>query len=90
MMRGVHSSVYKCLPEKIRGLWDKDAEHKNLGCAGVILDYVCENSVIERIKGRICSELESAASAANRYNMTGLADEFCCLLRPLKNGQDLL
>ena len=90
MMKGVHSSVYNCLPEKIREQWDKDTEDKDIYCVRPILDYVRANNVIGRLKGRICNELESAASAANRYNMTGLADEFCSLLRPLKNGQDLL
>ena len=85
MMKGVHSSIYNCLPEKLRRHWDKDTEDKNIYCARFILDYVQANSVIERVKGRICSELESAASVAYRYNMAGLADEFCCLLRPLKN-----
>ena len=59
---------------------------KSNGYAGIILDYVLENSVIEKIKERICSELESAASIAESYKLKGLADEFLCLLRPLKNG----
>jgi hypothetical protein len=88
MMKGVHSSVYTCLPEDIKNYWNKNSEEKtdeNSGCDKVILDYVLENSVIERIKERICIELELAASIADRYNMTGLADEFRCMLRPMKN-----
>ena len=41
--------------------------------------------VIERVKERICTELESAAFIFDYYNMTVLADEFRCLMRPLKN-----
>ena len=90
MMKGVHSSIYICLSEEIKNCWDKDTGEKidkNSGRDKVILDYVLENSVIGRIKERICSELELAASIADRYNMTGLADEFRCMLRPLKNRQ---
>ena len=92
MMRGIESSIYICLPEDIKNLWDKNTGEeiaKNSGRAKVVLDYLLENSVIDRIKERICSELESAASIAEGYVMTGLADEFHCLLRPLKNRQDL-
>ena len=88
MMKGVHSSVYTCLPEDIKNYWNKNSEDKtdeNSDCDKVILDYVLENSVIERIKERICIELELAASIADCYNMTGLADEFRCMLRPMKN-----
>lgn len=90
MMKGIHSSVYICLSEDIKNCWDKDTGEKiekNSGRDEVILDYVLENSVIDRIKERICSELDLAASIADRYNMTGLADEFRCMLRPLKNRQ---
>jgi len=90
MMKGVHSSVYNCLPEDIKNHWDKDTEYKNSDYAGIILDYVLENSIIDRIKERICNELESAASIADHYNMRGLADEFRCLLSPLKNRQNHL
>jgi hypothetical protein len=90
MMKGEHSSVYNCLPEEIRTLWDKDTEHKITDYTRIILDYVLENSVIERIRERICSELESAASIAYHHNIRGLADEFRCLLSPLKNRQDHL
>jgi hypothetical protein len=88
MVEGAKSSVYICLPENLKNLWDKNTENKNSGCAKVILDYVLENSLIDRIKERICSELESAASIADRCNMTGLAGEFRCLLKPLKNRHD--
>ena len=93
MMKSTHSSIYVCLPKNIKNYWHKHAKeplNKKSDNAKVILNYVLENSVIDRIKERIRSELESAASIANDYNMTGLADEFRCLLRPLKNRQDHL
>ena len=91
MMRGAHSSIYVCLNEELRSLWDKNPEEKkdqNNGFAKTIMSYVLENSVIDTIKERTCSELESAASLADSCYMTGLADELRCLLRPLRNGQD--
>jgi len=93
MMKGLHSAIYVCLPENIKNYWDKETEEKkdkNSSYARIVLDYILENSVIERINERICGELESAASIADGYNITGLADEFRCLLTPLKNRQDRL
>jgi hypothetical protein len=93
MMKSTHSSIYICLSEDIKNWWDKDTGEKidkNSSYAKVILNYILENSVIDRIKERIRSELKSAASIANDYNITGLADEFRCLLSPLKNRQDHL
>jgi len=91
MVKGVHSSIYACLPEEIRNSWNGDAEEKkdkNTGYAQLVLSYIQEDSVIDRIKERIRSELESAASIADHYDMSGLADEFRSLLRPLRNRQD--
>jgi geranylgeranyl pyrophosphate synthase len=88
MKKGAHSCIYFCLSEDIKDLWDKQSKEKidktNEGLK-VIWDYVQENSVIDVIKERICDELESAAFTAQSYNMKGLADEFRCLLSPLKN-----
>lgn len=89
MMKGVCSSIYVCLSEDMRICWKKSAEEKKgkgSGCTEAILKYISENRVIERIKDRICKELESAASMANHYNMTGLADEYRSLLIPLRNS----
>jgi len=88
MMKGEHSSIYHCLPETIRNHWDKETEDKNGSGAWIILNYVKENSLVDRLKERTCSELESAASILNDWNMSGLADEFRSLWRPLKNGHD--
>lgn len=84
MMQGSKSSVYACLPENIKMSWDKLTEDKNTGDSMVILDYLSENSVIDRVRERISRELDSAASISEYYDIKGLADEFRCLAKPLK------
>jgi hypothetical protein len=88
IINGDHSSIYICLPAKIKRYWNKDVEDKNTGHTKFILDYVLDNSVVDRIRERICSELESAASITEDYNLTGLAEEFRSLVSPLKIRQD--
>jgi geranylgeranyl pyrophosphate synthase len=91
--KGIHSSIYICLSEEVKKLWDKNSAEKadkNFASTRAILSYILENNVIEIIKERICRELESAASIADGYDMKGWADELRCLLRPLKNWQDRL
>jgi hypothetical protein len=89
MIRGIHSAIYVCLPDEKKSLWDELTGvkcHKKKDFARSILNYVFRNCVIESLKKRICIELESAASIAGGHNMKGLADEFRCLLKPLRNG----
>jgi hypothetical protein len=91
MLKSSHSAIYICLPEKIKTFWDKYNEKKSdkkNDFARIIMECLVENGVIQGITERICSELESAASIADDYNITGLADEFRCLLSPLKNRQN--
>ena len=85
MMKGVHSSIYNCLPENIRKLWDKNeiSESDNdSSCYDIILDYIRKNGVINSIRQRISKELESAASIFEYHRMTGLAEELRSLLMP--------
>jgi len=92
MMKGIHSSLYTCLPGEIRKGWDRVKEEKadgNGSSAGQVLNYVLASGIIDRIRQRICSELESAASIAGSCNMSGFADELRCLVKPLKEGQNL-
>lgn len=91
MMKGIHSSIYVCLNEDLRGCWDKDTEEKkdqNNGYVQTILSYVLEKNVIDTIKERAYSELESAASIADSCSMPGFASELRCLLKPLRKGQN--
>ncbi|CAB1059254.1 hypothetical protein D1BOALGB6SA_4012 [Olavius sp. associated proteobacterium Delta 1] len=85
MLNGSHSAIYICLPENIQAYWDQGTPEKDIGRAGIILDYIQEHRVINSIMERLCSELESAASIVDGYHMKSLAHEFRCLLRPLKN-----
>ncbi|MHC4105310.1 MAG: hypothetical protein ACYSR9_10250 [Planctomycetota bacterium] len=90
MNTGTHSAIYVSLPEEKRKLWDnhrQDKFNRSHDGAGEILNYLLQNSVIERLAQRICSELESAASLLETHGLTHLADEFRCLLTPLVNRQ---
>jgi hypothetical protein len=91
--KGIHSSIYACFSEEMKRLWDKDIAEKadeNIANVRAILNHIPENKVIEGIEERICSELKSAASILDDYDMKGWTDELHCLLRPLKNRQDRL
>lgn len=90
MMKGTKSSIYVCLPEDIKKYWEKesgDELNKKNDYFKVICDCILKNGVIERIRETICSELDSAASIADDFNMTNWADEFRSLLGPLKNSR---
>jgi hypothetical protein len=85
---GAHSSLYVCLPNDIRRDWDRTKNEKEniKGKAAMrVFNYILKNQVTERIRQRICSELESAASLSETCNLTGFADELRCYLRPLRN-----
>jgi hypothetical protein len=84
MLNGNHSAIYICLPEHLQAYWDKGGPEKNNGHAEIILDYIHEHRVIDLITERLCRELESAASIVDGYHMNSLAQEFRCLLKPLK------
>ena len=86
---GAHSSIYYCLSENIKRLWDQKTEEttdKSIECAEAICEFILEKGVINRIKARICRELESAAAIADGFNMKGLKNEFLIMLHPLKKA----
>ncbi|MFH0997211.1 MAG: hypothetical protein V1844_17205 [Pseudomonadota bacterium] len=83
-----HSSIYLCLPEKLRTHWNNNAFRSREAAKDstkAIFNHILEHSIIDNIKERICAELESAASLVEAHNMTGLAREFRCLAHPLMN-----
>jgi len=91
MIKGEHSAVYVCLPEDKRQLWDKQTGRKldsSNEYAKAIGEFVLKTGSINRIKERICRELESAGAIADRLNMPGLKNEFISLLQPIKNKPD--
>lgn len=90
MFKGSKSAIYACLPETMRKYWEKDTREENSHRNKIILDFVLENSIIEKILERLYVELAFAAETAEEYYLTGLADEFRCLARPFKNRQGLL
>ena len=90
MLNGNHSAIYIHLPKHIQAHWDNDTQEKNSSLAETVFDYIHQHRVINTIMEHICSDLESAASIVDGYHMKCLADEFRCLLSPLKNRQNPL
>lgn len=87
MNAGAHSSIYYSLSDNLKGLWDqKNKETLNMSneCATAICEFVLEKGVLDRLKARICRELESASAIAAGLQMAGLKSEFDSLLQPLK------
>jgi hypothetical protein len=86
--KGSHSAIYLCLPEKVRTYWNNNNFRTRSAAKdsiNAILSHILENSLIDKIKERICAELEAAASIVEAHNLTGLAREFRCLAHPLRN-----
>lgn len=89
MEKGAHSAIYLSLPEEVRTHWNNNTVRSRAAAKdsrNAILNHVLEHDVIDKIKDRICAELEGAASIVEAHNMTGLAREFRCLARPLTNS----
>ncbi len=87
MIMGIHSAIYTCLSDKTKNLWNENRAEKtvaNRRSTEIILNDIFENRVVEKIKEKIIKELNSAASIADALNMKGWADEFRCLVKPLK------
>ena len=86
--KGVHSSIYACLDEDWKILWDKAVRERTgrqRGFAQDVLNGVLQNKVIDRILERTCCELESAASIADACGMPGFGHELRSLMKPLTN-----
>jgi hypothetical protein len=93
MIKDVHSSVYCSLSDDMKRLWSQQTEEtkdKANEYSNAIWEFVLEKGIIDRIKVRICDELESAVAIAGCFNMAGLKNEFYSLLQPLKNTQNPL
>ena len=86
--KGAQSSIYLCLPERVRTHWGNSFFRNRPGAKAAtkrILVHVLEHRIIDKIKERICAELETAASLVEARDLTGLAREFRCLAHPLRN-----
>lgn len=90
--KGAHSALYVCLPKEIRAHWNDSPRRRQAAAkdsTNAILNHILQHSLVDKIKIRICSELETAASIVASYNMTGLAREFRSLERPLGNSSSV-
>jgi hypothetical protein len=86
MANGIRSSIFACLPDDIQKMWPMSPATETTDYHHYheqIMDFIAGNRIIETLKGRICSELQSAASIAGHYNLKGLAQEFDSLWKPL-------
>jgi hypothetical protein len=87
MEKGAHSAIYLCLPKKVKTHWNNHNSKRRPAAKdslNIVLNYILGNSLIEKIKERICTELETAASIVEAYGLKGLAREFRCLAHPLR------
>jgi hypothetical protein len=87
MEKGAHSAIYFSLPEKLRTHWSNGTFRTQAAAETAkksILIQILEHGVIDKIRGRICGELDAAASIVEACGLTGLAREFRCLARPIR------
>ncbi|MBI5251839.1 MAG: hypothetical protein HY912_20290 [Desulfomonile tiedjei] len=85
--KGAHTAIYLCLPKKVRTHWNNNTIRSRAAakdCTNAIVNHIQEHGLIDKIKERICAELETAASIAEAYDITGFAHEFRCLAHPLR------
>lgn len=85
--KGTRSAIYLCLPKKLKTLWNNKAlKGGPVGrdSTSVIFDYILEQHLVDKIKERIDSELESASAKVEAHGLSGLANEFKLLARPLR------
>ena len=87
MMKGAHSAVYTCLPEHMKSFWDDANKDNKKTYSKDILTHIFETSVVETLIDRICTELELAASIADKHSLPGLAHEFHRLNNISKSAQ---
>lgn len=79
------SSIYLCLPDELKTRWDNDAGRGT--STNAILTHILEHRLIEKIKEKICAELDGAASIVESHKITGLAREFRCLADPFRESR---
>jgi hypothetical protein len=86
--KGSHSAIYLSLPKEVRTHWKNNIFKTRAAARAAtksILTHILKHSLIDKIKERICTELETAASIVEAYDLKGLAREFRCLANPLRN-----
>ncbi len=93
MERSEHSAIYIGLTDETKTWWDEIPLEKSGNRKRYterILDHILSDRIVELVKKKAVSELESAASIADSVKLTGLADEFRSLVKPLKNERSHL
>jgi hypothetical protein len=85
MKTGIRSSIYVCLPEDKKKVWERIPQKKDETSTEKILFYLYKNGIVDKIINRIVSELESAASIVGNYGMEDLALELQFMMNPLKD-----
>jgi hypothetical protein len=86
---GVHSSIYLCLPKDLRNEWDlvkSDTPESGEKSVNTVVDFILEAGLIEAMKAKVSTELEVAASIAEKRDLPGLANELRWLARPLRES----
>ena len=87
--KGAESAICVCLPVELRSQW-KNAHVSRRPAATesthAILNHILEHALIDKIRERICVELETAASLVEAHDLSGLAHELRCLAHPLVTG----
>ena len=89
MEKGAPSAICLCLSEKFRNHWKNSSLRPRAAAKAAkksILIHVLEHRVIDRVKARICGELDTAASLVEAYGLTGFARELRCLAQPLRES----
>jgi len=87
--KGSHSAIYLCLPKKVRTHWNNNTVKSRAAakdCTNAIVNHILEHNLIDKIKKRICAELQTAASIVEAYGLAGLARELRDLARPLRKN----
>ncbi len=85
-----HSSVYVCLPEEAKSLWDEEGGQDGplrVKSLEGIFQALLEHDVVQTLLDRIVRELENAAEMADEAGLPGLGREFRSMLQPLVNGE---
>ncbi len=88
MKNSAHSSVYICLPDNMKKLWNENemtASNDDRCRCDTILNCIHQNGLINMIKNRISGELKLAVVLFEKHQMTGFAGELRSLLKPLND-----
>jgi hypothetical protein len=90
ILEKAHSSVYVCLPEEARALWDEAGEQDGASrqeSVERVFEAILTFDVVRSLLDRIGRELKDAAEKAEGAGLPGLGGELRCMLKPLTDGR---